>query len=45
MAALSMQYTVGNQLMEAIHSVHSGETVLHPTIARRVLNQLATSGE
>lgn len=31
----------GRELVEAVHSVHAGESVLHPTIARKVLNRFA----
>jgi NarL family two-component system response regulator LiaR len=34
----------GRELIEAIRAVHAGESVLHPKIARKVLNRFATSG-
>lgn len=30
----------GSELIDAIRAVHAGESVLHPTIARRVINRL-----
>ncbi len=36
----------GRELIEAVRAVHAGESVLHPTIARKVLNRFApVSGE
>ena len=36
----------GQELIEAVRAVYAGESVLHPTIARKVLNRFATiSGE
>ena len=36
----------GQELVDAVRAVHNGESVLHPAIARKVLNRLApTSGE
>lgn len=29
----------GRELVEAIHAVHAGESVLHPSVARKVLNK------
>lgn len=34
----------GRELIEAIRAVHAGESVLHPRIARKVLNRFAASG-
>ena len=34
----------GKELVNAIRAVHDGEAVLHPAIARKVLNRLSTSG-
>lgn len=34
----------GRELIDAIRAVHGGESVLHPKIARKVLNRFATSG-
>lgn len=31
-----------HELVEAIRSVHAGESILHPTIARKVINRFAT---
>jgi DNA-binding NarL/FixJ family response regulator len=33
----------GSELVDAIRSVHSGESVLHPSIARKVLNRFVTT--
>ena len=33
----------GRELIDAIRAVHAGESVLHPKIARKVLNRFATS--
>ncbi len=33
----------GRELIEAIRAVHAGESVLHPRIARKVLNRFASS--
>jgi DNA-binding NarL/FixJ family response regulator len=35
----------GTELVDAIRAVYSGESVLHPSIARKVLNRFKTSGE
>lgn len=35
----------GSALVEAIRSVHNGESVLHPVIARKVLQRFVRSGE
>ena len=37
----------GRQLVEAIHSVHAGESVLHPVVARKVVSRFlsSTSGQ
>jgi NarL family two-component system response regulator LiaR len=32
-----------HELVEAIRAVHAGESILHPTIARKVLNRFASS--
>jgi DNA-binding NarL/FixJ family response regulator len=34
----------GRELIEAVRAVHAGESVLHPKIARKVLNRFAASG-
>jgi NarL family two-component system response regulator LiaR len=34
----------GRELIDAIRAVHAGESVLHPRIARKVLNRLAMTG-
>ena len=34
----------GKELIEAVRAVHAGESVLHPKIARKVLNRLAATG-
>jgi NarL family two-component system response regulator LiaR len=34
----------GRELIDAIRAVHAGESVLHPKIARKVLNRFAISG-
>jgi NarL family two-component system response regulator LiaR len=34
----------GRELIDAIRAVHAGESVLHPKIARKVLNRFAASG-
>ncbi|MEA3377136.1 MAG: response regulator transcription factor [Chloroflexota bacterium] len=34
-----------DQLIDAIRAVHAGESVLHPTIARKVINRFAQSDE
>jgi two-component system, NarL family, response regulator LiaR len=34
-----------HELVEAIRSVYSGESVLHPSVARKVLNRFGKSGE
>jgi len=33
----------GRELVDAIHAVHAGESVLHPSIARKVLNRFSRS--
>ena len=33
----------GRELVDAVRAVHAGESVLHPTIARKVLNRFAPS--
>jgi NarL family two-component system response regulator LiaR len=35
----------GRELAEAVRSVHAGEAVLHPAIARKVLNRFVASGD
>jgi len=34
----------GKELIDAVRAVHAGESVLHPKIARKVLNRLITPG-
>jgi len=34
----------GKELIDAVRAVHAGESVLHPKIARKVLNRFAVSG-
>ncbi len=34
----------GRELIDAVRAVHAGESVLHPKIARKVLNRFAVSG-
>ena len=34
----------GRELIDAIRAVHAGESVLHPKIARKVLNRFAIAG-
>jgi two-component system, NarL family, response regulator LiaR len=34
----------GRELIDAVRAVHAGESVLHPKIARKVLNRFAASG-
>jgi DNA-binding NarL/FixJ family response regulator len=34
----------GKELVEAVRQVHAGESVLHPAIARKVLNRFAAAG-
>jgi DNA-binding NarL/FixJ family response regulator len=33
----------GRELIEAVRQIHAGESVLHPTIARKVLNRFASA--
>ncbi len=35
----------GRELVDAVRAVHAGESVLHPTIARKVLNRFAPSAQ
>lgn len=35
----------GRELIDAVRAVHAGESVLHPTIARKVLNRFAAPGK
>jgi len=35
----------GKELVNAVRSVHAGEAVLHPVIARKIFNRLGTTGQ
>ncbi|MFH0913925.1 MAG: response regulator transcription factor [Chloroflexota bacterium] len=35
----------GKELVDAVHAVHAGESVLHPVIARKVLNRFISPAE
>jgi len=42
-AGYLLKNIVGEELINAIHAVHSGEAILHPTIARKVFDHFSTS--
>lgn len=43
-AGYMLKDVLGDELVEAVRAVHSGESVLHPTVTRRVLARLAAGG-
>jgi len=38
-AGYMLKSVQGRELIEAVHAVHAGESVLHPSVARKVLNR------